>query len=63
MVECSPDRNQEKTGRQVEEWAPIQEEGSHSLPLIWECDRIPGTRLHRTLGHPPYRIGDYIPHI
>ena len=60
---CSPDRNQARTGRQVVELAPTQEPGSRSPPLTWECDRILGTRSHRTPSHLPCRVGDYFPHI
>ena len=59
--ECSPDWKVAGIGRQVAELVPLQEPGQRSPPLVWECDRIPGTPHHHTQGRPPYHPGDYVP--
>ena len=61
-AEYSPGWTEEKIGRQEVELVPSREPGQHSPPLTWECDRIPGTPHHHTLGHPHDRIGDCVPH-
>ena len=63
LAECSPGRSEARTGRQAEESVLTLESGSRSPPLILECDRIPGNRLWHTPSHPPYRGGDFVPHI
>ena len=57
---CSPDRKTAETGRPAEELAPLQEPGSRSPPLAWECDRILEIPRHRTPSLLlPARAGDY----